>query len=164
MSESKPVLRPMQKADVNRVHEIECTCFRSPWSRDALMGELRNEVAHYEVLDLDGTIIGYAGMWILFEEAHITNVAILPEYRKNGYGEQLMRGMMELAALLKATQMTLEVREHNDTAQRLYARLGFLQNGCRKRYYSDTGEAALLLWNRDILKTIAEKPLQFGTL
>jgi len=156
----EPVIRPMTRSDVPRVYEIECACFRSPWSRDALMGELKNDAAHYRVLDIGGEIIGYAGMWVLFDEAHIMNVAVLAEHRKKGYGELLMRTMMRDACSLGATCMTLEVRETNFAAQRLYARLGFEQAGFRARYYTDTGEGALLLWNRDIQKTISEKPLQ----
>lgn len=156
------IFRPMARADVRRVYEMECACFRSPWSYGALLGELRNDVARYRVLSLDGVLVGYAGMWVLFDEAHITNVAVMAEYRNRGYGERIMRGMMEDAVKFGATSMTLEVREHNLTAQRLYAKLGFSQNGFRPRYYDDTGEGALLLWNRDILKTIGEKPLQSG--
>lgn len=152
-------VRAMALNDVPRVHEIECVCFRSPWSINALRGELRNDAAHYKVLESDGEIVGYAGMWVLFDEAHITNVAVMPEYRGRGLGEGLMLAMMGEAVQKGATSMTLEVREGNQAAQKLYARLGFHQNGYRPRYYDDTGEGALLLWNRDIRRTIAEKTL-----
>lgn len=147
-------IRPMRRADVARVHEIECACFRSPWSKMALMGELRNDVAHYLVLELEGVIEGYAGMWVLFEEAHITNVAITEPWRGQGLAEHLMRAMMQRARSLGARVMTLEVRENNLPAQRLYKRLGFFQNGYRPRYYADSGEGALILWNMDIQKTL----------
>ena len=148
------LIRPMQRSDVPRVHEIECACFRSPWSKMALMGELRNDAAHYHVLEIDGTIVGYAGMWVLFDEAHITNIAVLSEYRNHGCAERIMRSMMQSALLLGAKMMTLEVREHNETAKRLYQRLDFAQNGYRPRYYQDSGEGALILWNMDIQKTL----------
>ena len=151
---AEEIIRPMERKDVNRVHEIECTCFRSPWSKLALAGELRNEVAHYLVMEADGVICGYGGMWLLFEEAHVTNVAIMPEYRAQGRGERLMLAMMRHAIKRGAEKMTLEVRENNLVAQRLYAKLGFKQNGFRKGYYSDTGEGALILWNEDIQQTI----------
>ena len=151
---AQEVIRPMVRADVNRVHEIECTCFRSPWSKLALAGELRNEVAHYLVMEADGVICGYGGMWLLFEEAHVTNVAIMPEYRGKGRGKRLMLAMMRHAVKRGAEKMTLEVREGNTVAQHLYARLGFEQNGFRKGYYSDTGEGALILWNENIEQTI----------
>ncbi len=148
------IIRPMQRADIGRVHDIECACFRSPWSKLALMGELKNDVAHYHVLEIDGVLEGYAGMWVLFDEAHITNVAVMKDRRRTGCGERLMRSMMESALLLGARMMTLEVRENNLTAQRLYQRLGFQQNGYRPRYYGDTGEGALILWNMDIQNTL----------
>ncbi len=151
---AEEIIRPMERKDVNRVHEIECTCFRSPWSKLALAGELRNEVAHYLVMEADGVICGYGGMWLLFEEAHVTNVAIMPEYRGQGRGKRLMLAMMRHAIKRGAEKMTLEVREGNLVAQRLYAKLGFEQNGFRKGYYSDTGEGALILWNEDIQQTI----------
>ncbi|MDD4310946.1 MAG: ribosomal protein S18-alanine N-acetyltransferase [Eubacteriales bacterium] len=151
---AEEIVRPMERKDVNRVHEIECTCFRSPWSKLALAGELRNEVAHYLVMESDGVICGYGGMWLLFEEAHVTNVAIMPEYRGKGCGKRLMLAMMRHAVKQGAEKMTLEVREGNMVAQHLYARLGFEQNGFRKGYYSDTGEGALILWNEDIQQTI----------
>ena len=147
-------IRPMKRGDVSGVYEVELACFRSPWSKNALAGELRNPVAHYHVLELDGRIAGFAGMWVLFEEAHITNIGILPEHRRNGYAFALMLSMMEHAAQIGATAMTLEVRESNAGAQKLYKRLHFEQNGFRPRYYEDTGEGALLLWNTDIRATL----------
>ena len=150
------IIRPMTRQDVPRVHEIECTCFRSPWSKLALLGELKNDVAHYLVMEVDGVICGYGGMWLLFEEAHVTNVAIMPEYRHRGRGRRLMLAMMDHAVKRGAEKMTLEVREGNAVAQHLYATLDFEQNGRRKRYYSDTGEDALLLWNNDIRQTIEQ--------
>jgi len=147
-------VRAMKKADIKAVYEIEVLSFRTPWSYRSLMGELKNNVAHYAVMEADGEIVGYCGMWVLFEEAHITNIAIRPEYRGNGYGKQLLHASMRAAASFGAEMMTLEVREHNAVAQKMYAEMDFLQQGRRKRYYTDTGEDALLLWNRNILETI----------
>jgi ribosomal-protein-alanine N-acetyltransferase len=147
-------VRAMKKADVKSVYEIEVLSFRTPWSFRSLMGELKNRVAYYTVLEQDGEIIGYCGMWVLFEEAHITNIAIHPSFRGHGYGKQLLHASMRVAASFGAEMMTLEVREHNTVAQRMYDEMDFLQQGRRKRYYTDTGEDALLLWNRNILQTI----------
>ena len=146
--------RAMRKADVKSVYEIEVLSFRTPWSYRSLMGELKNEVAHYIVLEKDEEIIGYCGMWVLFEEAHIANIAITPAYRGCGYGKQLLHAAMRVGASFGAEMMTLEVRETNVVAQRMYDEMDFLQQGRRKRYYSDTGEDALILWNRNILETI----------
>lgn len=148
------IARAMQKADLKSVYEIEVLSFRTPWSMRSLAGELKNKVAHYTVLELDGTVIGYCGMWVLFEEAHITNIAIHPEHRGHGYGKLLLRAAMRVAASFGAEMMTLEVREKNYVAQQMYEDMDFLMQGRRKRYYTDTGEDALLLWNRNILATI----------
>ena len=150
-------VRAMKKADVKSVYEIEVQSFRTPWSLRSLMGELKNRIAHYAVLEKDGEIIGYCGMWVLFEEAHITNIAICPAQRGNGYGKQLLHGAMRAAASFGAEMMTLEVRETNAVAQSMYAEMDFLQQGRRKRYYTDTGEDALLLWNRNLSATIEKK-------
>ena len=156
LQQSEHVLfRPMQKGDVERVAELERICFRTPWSRAALAGELKNDVAHYLVGECDGRVIAYAGRWVLFEEAHITNVAVDPAFRRRGLGRRLMLCMMRTARLFGAAMMTLEVRETNLGAQALYAGLGFLREGRRKGYYTDTGEDAFLLWNHDIALTLA---------
>lgn len=148
------IIRPMTRHDISQVHAIECVCFRTPWSKMALAGELRNDVARYLVIEDEGKLIGYAGMWVLFEEAHITNVAVMPAFRRNGLGKRLMLDMMACARRADAVAMTLEVRESNLGAQSLYETLDFEQNGFRPRYYSDTGEGALLLWNMNIEQTL----------
>ena len=148
------IIRDMTRHDIGQVYETECECFRTPWSRMSLMSELRNDIAVYQVLEEGNTICGYGGMWILFEEAHVTNIAVRAPYRRQGHARKLLLTMMQRALLRGATKMTLEVRETNMAAQNLYAQLDFLQNGYRKRYYEDTGEGALLLWNTDIAKTV----------
>ena len=147
-------VRPMQKTDLDAVYTIEVRSFRTPWSKHSLAGELKNRVAHYCVLETEDGVVGYCGMWVLFEEAHITNIAIHPTCRGNGYGKQLLHAAMRAAASFGAEMMTLEVRETNSVAKRMYDEMDFLQQGRRKRYYTDTGEDALLLWNRDIRQTI----------
>ncbi len=153
-SSSEICFRSMQKDDIARVAELERMCFRSPWSENALRGELKNRLAHYRLAVQNGVVIGYAGMWVLFDEAHITNVAIAPEQRGNGFGRLLMLEMMKTALECHAVRMTLEVRESNAVAQTLYYSMGFEQAGRRRRYYSDTGEDALILWNNDLRTTI----------
>lgn len=148
-------IRRMQKRDIPTVYEIECICFRSPWSKLSLLSELRNDVACYLVLTVDDRIVGYGGMWTLYDEAHVTNIAVLPAYRRRGFAKKMLLSLMAWAIQRGAEKMTLEVRETNAGAQQLYAGLGFLQQGRRPRYYDDTGEAALLLWNENIKATVA---------
>lgn len=155
-------IHSMQKKDIDRVFELENLSFRSPWSKRSLQEELKNNLAHYYVLDLvEEPIVAYGGMWILFDEAHITNIAVHPDHRGNGYGKKLMLYMMREALFFDATKMTLEVREHNSVAQNLYSSLSFTVQGRRKRYYSDTGEDALLMWNNDLKRTVEENACLF---
>ena len=149
------VYREMTLPDIEQVYAIECSCFSQPWSVESLIGELvRNETAHYVVAESDGRIIGYAGIWVLIDEAHMTNIAVIPEYRRMGVATGIILTLMRYARSRNAVRMTLEVREHNYKAQNLYFSLDFAQAGIRKRYYSDTGESALILWNNDIAHTI----------
>jgi len=149
-------IRNMMKSDVGRVHEIECACFRTPWSKLSLLGELKNHVAVYLVAQNEvNTIVGYGGMWVVYDEAHVTNIAVSAESRRQGIAKSLMLELMERALQRGADKMTLEVRETNVAAQTLYTQLGFVKNGFRPRYYSDTGEGAHLMWNDDIAKTVA---------
>lgn len=148
-------LRDMRKCDIERVHELECACFRTPWSKLSLLGELKNSLARYTVYVEDDRVYGYGGMWIIFDEAHVTNIAVDPARRREGIARSIMLEMMRTALGNGCVCMTLEVRETNLAAQNLYRQLGFRQNGYRRGYYEDTGEGALILWNTDIAKTVA---------
>ncbi|ANB61300.1 ribosomal protein S18-alanine N-acetyltransferase [Anoxybacteroides amylolyticum] len=139
--------RPMTLDDLDGVLVIEKASFTLPWSREAFYNELvHNRYAKYVVMEHDDRLVGYCGMWVVVDEAHITNVAVLPEYRGKKLGEALMRRMMEMAKQLGAVTMTLEVRVSNEVAQSLYRKLGFLNGGIRKRYYPDNQEDALVMW------------------
>ncbi len=145
--------RRMREDDIERVAELEKICFTSPWSYNSLLGELSNQVAHY-VVALDGDeVVGYAGSWIMLDEVHMTNIAVEPWHRNRGIAKNMIIRLMQIALKLGAERMTLEVRENNHTAQRLYASLDFAYAGTRKRYYTDTGENALILWNDCIIET-----------
>lgn len=148
------IVRDMARDDIKRIAELEKICFRSPWSENSLRAELKNKVAHYRVIECCNAVIAYAGMWVLFEEAHITNVAVEPLSRGKGLGKAIMLDMMKTAASLKANSMTLEVRETNIVAQTLYFSLGFKNAGRRKKYYTDTGEDAFIFWNENIAETL----------
>ncbi|MCL6616251.1 MAG: ribosomal protein S18-alanine N-acetyltransferase [Anoxybacillus ayderensis] len=137
----------MTLQDLDRIVEIEQLSFTLPWSRSSFYQELtNNRYARYIVMEHDGQIIGYCGMWLVMDEAHITNIAVLPEFRGKKLGEALMKQAMALAREEGAKTMTLEVRVSNTVAQSLYRKLGFLNGGIRKRYYSDNQEDALVMW------------------
>ncbi|WP_407638481.1 ribosomal protein S18-alanine N-acetyltransferase [Bacillus alveayuensis] len=139
--------RQMTLADIDDVLKIEHASFTLPWSRESFYNELaHNNYSHYIVMEWNGQVIGYCGMWLVMDEAHITNVAVLPEFRGRKLGEALMRKAMETAKELGAKTMTLEVRVSNHVAQSLYRKLGFLNGGIRKQYYTDNQEDALVMW------------------
>lgn len=96
------------------------------------------------------TLAGYAGLWLMLDEAHVTTIAVRPVARGQGLGELLFVGLVDLALSLGAKYMTLEVRVSNTVAQNLYRKYGFHDEGIRKRYYSDDGEDALIMWSDPI--------------
>ena len=139
-------IRRMNEMDIDGVLRVEEQSFTVPWSREGFVNEMKNELSHYLVMVREREIIGYAGMWLIVDEAHVTNVAILSEYRGKKLGEQLMTALIERAKERGALSMTLEVRESNTVAKGLYAKFGFISKGVRRNYYTDTQEDALVMW------------------
>jgi len=106
-----------------------------------------NKCARYYVAKDDNRIIGYGGMWLVLDEAHVTNVAVHPDYRRKGVGRRIMETLINEAVRLGKERMTLEVRVSNTPAINLYKSLGFEEGGIRKGYYSNNREDALIMWN-----------------
>lgn len=154
--ESRPspasiVVAGMGLDDVEQVVEIERQVYPSPWTTRAFYGEItENMVACYIVARCGPRVVGYAGMWVLLDEAHVTNVAVHPDFQRAGVGSRLLEGLMERAHLRGARRMTLEVRPSNHPAIALYLRYGFEHRGVRRGYYSDTHEDAIVMWKEDI--------------
>jgi ribosomal-protein-alanine N-acetyltransferase len=141
------VFRFMREEDIDQVLEIEHASFTTPWSREAFYNELNmNKFALYIVIEIDQRVVGYCGVWIVIDEAHVTNIAILPEYRGRKLGEALMEKLFEVAKAMGAKTMTLEVRVTNYIAQSLYRKFGFQKGGLRKNYYTDNQEDAIVMW------------------
>lgn len=139
--------RMMKVEDIGRICEVEAESFTTPWTSAAFYNELvNNHFAHYMVMEVDGYIAGYGGMWLIMNEAHITNIAIALNYRGRKLGERLMRELQQTAAFMGADKMTLEVRESNEIAKHLYEKLGFTSSGVRKAYYTDNNEDAIIMW------------------
>ncbi|KQY91693.1 ribosomal-protein-alanine acetyltransferase [Paenibacillus sp. Root52] len=137
----------MTLSDIPDVMVIEHEAFTLPWTEEAFRNELmNNHFAKYMVMEIDGTAIGYAGMWTIMDEAHITNIAVRQAYRGRKLGERLLDELMRTAAYLGMERMTLEVRVSNLVAQRLYEKKGFESAGIRKGYYSDNMEDAMIMW------------------
>ncbi len=139
--------RLMRTEDIDQVLIVERQSFTLPWSREAFYNELNhNQYAKYLVIEDEGKIAGYCGAWIVIDEAHITNIAILPDYRGLKLGEELLRKMIDVALSMGVIRMTLEVRVSNIVAQSLYKKLGFQTGGIRKNYYTDNQEDAYVMW------------------
>ena len=144
---SEVIIRRMTLNDVDGVHFIEENTFPNPWSRDAFVQEMtKNACARYLVAEESGKVIGFAGAWIVLDEAHVSNIAVLKDYRGQKIGENLTPALMQYAANLGVVYMTLEVRRSNLPAQALYHACGFIDVGYRKRYYEDNKEDALIMF------------------
>lgn len=137
----------MTPADLDQVLDVERRSFPVPWSRGAFVQEVTaNRFACYRVVRAGDVVVGYAGVWVIMDEAHVTNVAVHPDWRGRGLGRRLMLDLIARALNRGATRMTLEVRASNQVAQNLYAALGFRACGRRRGYYSDTNEDAVIMW------------------
>jgi len=140
-------IRDMTLEDIPAVLEIDQVSFSNPWPERSYRYELtENRAAQLFVAKLDdGAVIAYLGYWLFGDEAHISTFAVQPEFRMQGIGEDLLRNALAVAAERGARVATLEVRESNDAAIRLYEKLGFEVTGNRDAYYRDNDEDAVLM-------------------
>lgn len=141
---------PMDESNVIDVLEINNICFNPPWSLESLKNELKNKFTRYIVVKKDDIVIGYAGIWIIIDEAHITNIAVDPDFRGIGAGNVLIENIIDICKELEIPSITLEVRETNTVAKNLYKKYDFIEEGIRKNYYED-GTNAVLMWKRNVL-------------
>ena len=95
-------------------------------------------------------VVGYGGLWLMVDEAHVTSVAVRPEFRGRGLGELLMLSLLDIAMRMSARWVTLEVRVSNQPARKLYQKLGFREAGIRPRYYTDNHEDAVVMWSEEL--------------
>ena len=139
-------IEPMTLGDLERVHAIERASFFPTWPDDAYRTELTtNKLATYVVARLEDVVIGFAGIWLMVDEAHVTTFAVDPAWRRRGVGERLLLALLDVSVARRAREATLEVRLSNMAARRLYEKYGFRPVGIRPRYYSDNGEDALIM-------------------
>jgi ribosomal-protein-alanine N-acetyltransferase len=159
-------LELMREADIATVQEIEQAIFSTPWPRNAYYRELASRSsAHYIVLrqegvverpvgftnvDLDTSLIGYGGMWRMYDEAHVTTIGVRRDVQHRGHGRVLFAGLVQAAYDMGAKWVTLEVRTSNDNAMHMYEAFGFKVIGRRKGYYTDNGEDAIVMWSDSI--------------
>lgn len=148
----KVTIRRMEKTDVERVVELEALSYgEHHWSKESFYNELDNNLANYYcAVDSQNSVIGYAGCWHIFEEAHITTLSVHPEHRKIGVAQSLLFTLIDDCYKNKIKYITLEVRESNIPAISLYEKNGFKSIGMRKNYYQDNNENALIMFTENI--------------
>jgi len=141
-------VREIRFNDLDAISEVEKICFSLPWSKDMIAQELLNKMAYYQCATVNGKVVGYMGMWKIVDEGHVTNVAVLPEYRKKGIASQLISKMFEVCKCSEIYNMTLEARESNLDAISLYEKFGFKSAGKRPNYYQKPNEDAIVMWKK----------------
>lgn len=135
----------MTSAHIEEISRLEKECFSSPWSEEGLRSELDNSFARFFVALSDGEIAGYIGSHNVLGEVYITNVAVFPEFRRNGVGKTLVDFLVNEMKAEEAEFVTLEVRESNFNAITLYEKSGFEKVGKRKDFYEKPREDGVLM-------------------
>ena len=135
----------MNDSHVSQVAQLEAICFSDPWSEKSVASELTNKLALWLVAVEDDRVAGYIGSQTVLDETDMMNVAVHPDYRRQGIARDLVLGLVDALAKKDVNSLTLEVRASNMPAIALYAQLGFTQVGMRPNYYRNPKENALIL-------------------
>lgn len=148
MTRAPAVERVTSSEDLASVAALEAVCFTNPWTQEMLEQQVRgSDVARVYVLrGPGGAIVAFCSCWVIVDELHVNTIAVDPGYRRSGLARALMQGVMQEAVRDGCGKATLEVRESNTPARRLYATLGFAETGVRRRYYTHPEEDAIILW------------------
>jgi ribosomal-protein-alanine N-acetyltransferase len=149
---SEIVIRDMRPEDVPVVSEVDRVCFVLAWGEHTFKGELTSPVCYYRVAELDGEVAGYIGSQMVMDEGHVTTFGVRPDLRRRGIGERLLADVLLHAIRSGCHRVTLEVRQSNESAIRLYRKYGFLPISRRPRYYTDNNEDAIVMWIEDTTK------------
>jgi [ribosomal protein S18]-alanine N-acetyltransferase len=139
--------------EIDAILAIEQASFTNPWTRDMYVAELKNEGVSFFYLarDKGRQIVGFCSFWRVLDELHINNLAVVPEFRRQGIATALLRRVMDEAARFGIRRTMLEVRQSNTPARQLYERFGFVVAGTRSKYYTNPIEDALVLWREERL-------------
>lgn len=140
------IIRQFSAGDIIDVCKIENSTFFDAWNESMWLDELNNSLTTYIVMEENGKVIGYAGYWLVAGEAQITRVAVAAEERERGLGTKLTAALINLAWNEGADAITLEVRQSNTAAQKMYLTCGFRAEGVRPSYYADNHEDAVIMW------------------
>lgn len=138
-------IRRAELRDVQAIRAIDRQVYPKPWSEKLTVEQIARSKGRHFVAE-SNRVVGHAGMMFVADDAHISTIAVDPNYQRLGIATMLVDTLIECAATSIAGAITLEVRVGNDAAVSLYERLGFVSAGVRPRYYGDTGEDALIMW------------------
>ena len=136
-------IREMTQKDIDAVAGVDNAAFPDAWKETTFCEEIEKDYSHYFVCESDGEIIGYVGIWCIYETAELIRIATVPKFRKRGIAKELMHEILECAKTFGCERMMLEVRRSNIPAQELYKKFGFNEISVRKGYYS--GEDAIIM-------------------
>lgn len=139
------IIREMKSEDVASIAQLETICFSDPWSETSIASELQNRLSYWLVAEIDGNVAGYVGSQSVLDGADMMNLAVAPEYRRQGIAEALVFALVDHLRQKKVIALLLEVRSSNQPAISLYEKLGFVQVGRRPNYYRHPREDALIL-------------------
>jgi ribosomal-protein-alanine N-acetyltransferase len=139
------VIEKMCSEDLDEILVIEETCFPTPWPRQVFDMELKSSRSFARVGRMNGLIVGYIIAWMIYDEVHVLNIAVHPDSRRMGIGENMLEYCLDFFLTKGAKHAILEVRRGNLGAKRLYEKLGFKSIGIRRGYYVDTGEDAIVM-------------------
>jgi len=146
------IIEPLSIPDeIDAILAIEQASFTNPWTREMYVAELKNQGVSFFYLarDKGRQIVGFCSFWRVVDELHINNLAVVPEYRRQGVATALLRRVLEEAARFDIRRTMLEVRRSNTAARQLYERFGFVVAGTRSNYYTNPNEDALVLWREE---------------
>ena len=142
-------IRPVSSdADIDDILRIETISFTNPWTREMYLSELehRDVSFFYIARDAVGEAVGFCSCWLVLDEIHINNLAVLPEHRRGGVASALIEHVLKEGRSRGGRRATLEVRRSNEPALKLYEKFGFAVTGVRRGYYTKPDEDALILW------------------
>jgi len=146
------IFTKMNETHVLQIAELEKLCFSDPWSETSIASELNNKLSLWMVAVDDEKVIGYVGSQTVLGETDMMNIAVHPDYRKQGIGTALIVGLIDALELRGSHSLMLEVRSSNTPAISVYEKLGFVEVGRRKNYYRNPKEDALIMrkeWKYD---------------
>lgn len=141
---------PLSRKNLPEVLAIESVSFPEPWPETLFLKEMDQRGSYFVVFRLNSEMIGYGGFWLVMDEVHITNIAVHPLYRRQGYGSMILQHLVDAAVSRGAIMATLEVRETNLVALNLYRKFGFRHVATHKAYYANTDEDAVVMVNDNL--------------